>query len=362
LDSSPAFQLYTKDLLADGNVLAMSLEQFGAYMKLLALCWQERGLEADPDKLARILRVSRRRFDQLWPELEPCFYQIEGRWQHKRLDQERDKQAKFREHQSRVAARRWGSGGDKAADGKERRRLRLADARLLGTHTAEEWDEMKSAYGRCLKCGALTTEPVKDHIVPIYQGGSDAITNLQPLCRNCNSAKGPDSTDYRLNAPETLEKWLPEGCRKAAERLPESDDYRKAALQFSSSFSNTRTRKDPNIKIAHQGPRLTVWKWQHEDLGKRLGSKPFDLLGWYSKLEAELEKTGESLADPWRWLISRLVRDAGLEYPNLYGKPGRRPNEPCPAGHTPPCVSVEACRERRQAEREAARAAKAAQA
>jgi 5-methylcytosine-specific restriction endonuclease McrA len=36
----------------------------------------------------------------------------------------------------------------------------------------------------------------RDHIVPIYQGGSDAITNIQPLCKRCNCAKGPETTDW----------------------------------------------------------------------------------------------------------------------------------------------------------------------
>ena len=28
-----------------------------------------------------------------------------------------------------------------------------------------------------------------DHIVPIEQGGTHAVANLQPLCRSCHSAK-----------------------------------------------------------------------------------------------------------------------------------------------------------------------------
>lgn len=65
-----------------------------------------------------------------------------------------------------------------------------------------------------------------------------------------------------------------------------------------------------------------MWHWQHEDLGKRLGGKidAFDLLGWYSRLETELARTGESFADPWKWLQERLYRDAKLPLPNLMGK------------------------------------------
>ena len=88
-------------------------------------------------------------------------------------------------------------------------------------------------------------------------------------------------------------------------------------LKASGLESNQAVRK-----IAHDGARLKVWSWQHDDLGKRLGGKveTFDLLGWYARLEAELARTGESFADPWKWLQGRLYVDADLPMPNLMGK------------------------------------------
>ncbi|WP_038739626.1 HNH endonuclease [Burkholderia pseudomallei] len=46
---------------------------------------------------------------------------------------------------------------------------------------------------RCVKCGCTPDgRPCKDHVVPIAMEGSDAIENLQPLCRECNTSKGWD--------------------------------------------------------------------------------------------------------------------------------------------------------------------------
>jgi 5-methylcytosine-specific restriction endonuclease McrA len=67
-------------------------------------------------------------------------------------------------------------------------------ARLLGTHTAEEWAEILDRHNHaCAICGIPASELIggrltKDHITAISLGGSDAATNLRPLCRECNTA------------------------------------------------------------------------------------------------------------------------------------------------------------------------------
>lgn len=72
-----------------------------------------------------------------------------------------------------------------------------------GSHTAAEFKALcASAAWKCLRCGMphdvrLLTA---DHIVPLSKGGADDISNIQPLCRNCNSHKRTQTTDYR-NAP-----------------------------------------------------------------------------------------------------------------------------------------------------------------
>lgn len=80
---------------------------------------------------------------------------------------------------------------------RENRRRRLMAARRKATHTKDDWLRLVAACGdRCVRCGD-DGAVVKDHIAPLYQGGSDGVLNLQPLCRTCNSSKGPESTDFR---------------------------------------------------------------------------------------------------------------------------------------------------------------------
>lgn len=77
------------------------------------------------------------------------------------------------------------------------RTARLCRARFNGTHTKEEWAELKAMYGnRCLRCGSTPVE--KDHIVPLVDSdSSDSIDNLQPLCGHCNTSKGTKRINYR---------------------------------------------------------------------------------------------------------------------------------------------------------------------
>ena len=77
------------------------------------------------------------------------------------------------------------------------RRQRMAAARAKGTHTPAEWIALKNEFQcRCVRCGDGTMRLDKDHIVPVYKGGSDSIDNIQPLCARCNASKGPETTDW----------------------------------------------------------------------------------------------------------------------------------------------------------------------
>lgn len=98
-DKRPAFQFYPKDYLSDENVMVMSLEEQGAYIRLMSFCWLEGSIPADTERMAKLCFVDGKRMAELWQSLESCFSphpKKPGRMTHPRLDEEREKQDEHR--------------------------------------------------------------------------------------------------------------------------------------------------------------------------------------------------------------------------------------------------------------------------
>jgi HNH endonuclease len=81
---------------------------------------------------------------------------------------------------------------------------KLKRKQVEGSYTVQEWLTLKERYGNiCLCCRRHESEiagPLEqDHVIPVTKGGSNWITNIQPLCRNCNgmAGKGTKIIDYR---------------------------------------------------------------------------------------------------------------------------------------------------------------------
>ena len=87
---------------------------------------------------------------------------------------------------------------EKSVEATNRRRARKLAAG--GSHTEEQWQSLKSFYDyKCLCCEKQEPEIklTRDHVLPLTQGGTDSIDNVQPLCARCNSKKNNKHIDYR---------------------------------------------------------------------------------------------------------------------------------------------------------------------
>lgn len=59
-----------------------------------------------------------------------------------------------------------------------------------GSFSPEEWIALCRKFNwKCAHCGKRK-KLTQDHIVPLSRGGTNSISNIQPLCKPCNSSKG----------------------------------------------------------------------------------------------------------------------------------------------------------------------------
>ena len=75
---------------------------------------------------------------------------------------------------------------------------RLIAQKFIGKKKVREYIFNRDGY-KCLRCGSRCKLTI-DHINPIYIGGENKLSNLQTLCRSCNSYKGIHFKDYRNGA------------------------------------------------------------------------------------------------------------------------------------------------------------------
>ena len=78
---------------------------------------------------------------------------------------------------------------------------RLRRRGAVGTFTRKEWEELKSKYNSMCLCCKQQEPFIKltaDHVVPLARGGTNDISNIQPLCNTCNSRKFTKAIDYRV--------------------------------------------------------------------------------------------------------------------------------------------------------------------
>lgn len=114
----PWFPMFPADFLSDENVLVMSNEEVGIYVKLLFHQWIEGTIPAEEGAMAKLCGCDGNRMATAWQQIGKCFVQLNGkpgRLVNPRLEQEREKQENKRKARQdaglRGAEARWKPDG-----------------------------------------------------------------------------------------------------------------------------------------------------------------------------------------------------------------------------------------------------------
>ena len=66
---------------------------------------------------------------------------------------------------------------------------------------------LKAYYGnKCAICGKVTDHTEIDHIIPLFDGGGNCITNLQVVCYECHKKKSAkELSDFQKSRIDLVE-------------------------------------------------------------------------------------------------------------------------------------------------------------
>jgi 5-methylcytosine-specific restriction endonuclease McrA len=178
--------------------------------KICTKCKKEKTL----DEFGKEKRV----ISGLQTQCKACAYIQRRQWCEKNIERYRHLQKQWQEmNPEKVAAKkkkylskeenkvknaiyqkRWKSENkEKHAGHENKRRVLLAGSG--GNHTNEEWVQLKKSCGnKCVSCGRSEVDVLltRDHIIPVFYGGSNNIDNIQPLCQSCNSSKSTKTINF----------------------------------------------------------------------------------------------------------------------------------------------------------------------
>jgi 5-methylcytosine-specific restriction endonuclease McrA len=141
---------------------------------------------------------------KLWKQEHP----EQHKHQRQRWCKKKCKDVNFVKQRCR-ALRRWRKNNPKYERDRYRKNPAKAKAayhkrraRILGnggSFTAGQWIALCTEYHkRCLRCNKRR-KLTADHVIPVTKGGTSHISNIQPLCKSCNSIKSNKTVDYRPN-------------------------------------------------------------------------------------------------------------------------------------------------------------------
>ena len=115
----------------------------------------------------------------------------------------------------------WRTAYDKSPIGQAIKSSKAANriAQLYGapgSWTGTQFLALCKEYGNVCLCCRKKRRLTPDHVIPFCKGGTNYLSNIQPLCLSCNTSKRNNTTDYRLSTTQKRPQGVAVQLRKAA--------------------------------------------------------------------------------------------------------------------------------------------------
>lgn len=218
MPSSPAFQFYPSDFLADENQMLMELAEVGAYIRLICVCWKEGSIPTDMRKLAKLVGTAPKEMERVWPAVAPCFDPhpvIADRLVHPRLERERRKQAAHKQKMSEAGRRGADARKAKKDATDEQPDPSQAEARLqLGLSSDQAFQSLPSGESSASAESSITEQPQRaafvENPVPEYLRTEYTRYQLvQAAGRECGMGTWTNAEEHA--ASSIVQSWFRQG-------------------------------------------------------------------------------------------------------------------------------------------------------
>ena len=169
---SPAFQFYPGDWLSSAKIACMTLEQEGAYHRLLCYDWMKDGIPDDDSELASLSKMGEGWLKGGSTVLRKCFQphpDKPGFLTNERLQQEREKQAVWREksrkggvNSAQLRASNNSKGGSRVVEFGSNQKATLQSSSSSSERESKNGHpDLEAVKLLCAKAGLPETEAVK---------------------------------------------------------------------------------------------------------------------------------------------------------------------------------------------------------
>lgn len=111
------------------------------------------------------------------------------------MERARENSFLWRKNNPHSARTRYRNNPTKSKIAVHKRRVRILGNG--GSFTEVQWKALCNKYHNICLCCRRRRRLTIDHVIPITKGGTNCITNIQPLCKSCNSSKNNKIADYR---------------------------------------------------------------------------------------------------------------------------------------------------------------------